>query len=328
MLTYWRNRNLISISLYPLSIIFRGIVLLRKFCYRVGIVKTNYFPIPIIVIGNITVGGCGKTPCVKALYYLLVANGWRPAVIARGYGGKSESYPVNVDANSDPNEVGDEPLLLAKSGCMPLLVSPHRGKAINEIVTNTDCNIIISDDGLQHYAMYRDIEIALFDKDVGVGNGFMLPAGMLREPISRLKKVDFILFKGGLPATPIANNEKSFAMDIIFDGFYSIVEGSLIDIAKIKAANKIVALAGIANPDSFKKLLETLGIACELKIFSDHYAFTANDIDFAADYILMTEKDAVKCRDFADSRHIFLRIKANFTDSFVDNLLQYINKIR
>jgi tetraacyldisaccharide 4'-kinase len=328
MLTYWRNRNLISISLYPFSMLFRGIVFLRKFCYRAGIIKTHYFPIPIIVIGNITVGGCGKTPCVNALYYLLVANGWRPAVVARGYGGKAKSYPVYVDANSNPSEVGDEPLLLAKSGCTPLLVSADRCLAINEIVTNTDCNIIISDDGLQHYAMYRDIEIALFDKAVGVGNGFMLPAGMLREPLARLAAVDFILFKGGLPAAPMAYNEKLFAMDIIFDGFYSVVDGSLIDIIKIKKANKVVSLAGIANPDSFKGLLENLGIRCELKIFSDHYKFSARDIDLAADYILMTEKDAVKCKDFADSRHLFLRIKADFSASFVDSLLRHINKIR
>ena len=285
--------------------------------------------VPKIVIGNITVGGCGKTPTVLAMYNFLKSHGFKPAVISRGYGGKAEHYPMYVTPESVVTDVGDEPYMLALADVKPLLVAPKRVDSIKEIVANTDCNIIISDDGLQHYAMQRDIEIALFDAKVGVGNGFMLPAGMLREPLTRLRSVDFILFKGGAKGRPkLPCLQKSHDLLISPHGFHRVSDFSTpVQIQEIQSAKKLVALAGIANPESFFTLLQSLGIKCETISFPDHKQFVLQDIDLDADFVLMTEKDAVKCQGFADARHVYLAINADFTADFQLKLLRKIEEI-
>lgn len=325
---FWYNKNLIAFLLYPFSLIFTLIVSIRKFCYNVGLCKTYFSPIPVIVVGNITVGGCGKTPCVEALYKFLKSEGFKPAIVSRGYGGKANHYPLRVTAETDATVCGDEPLLLAKSDCKPLLISPKRVLALQELVRSGECDVIISDDGLQHYAMYRDIEIALFDRDVEMGNGFMLPAGLLREPVRRLQKADFILYKGGLPNTAIRYPEESFAMDIKFAGVYGVSDfNQQIDLTSLKQARRVVAVAAIANPESFQKTLKSIGIDCELKSFPDHHNFSFAEIDYAADYIIMTAKDAVKCESFADDRHVFIAIDALFNAEFSSALKHRLQEI-
>lgn len=302
------------------------IVLLRRLLFRLGFKKTYYSPIPVIVVGNITVGGCGKTPCVRALYHLLLSKGFKPAIISRGYGGTAASYPLYVTPTSNVSETGDEPLMLAKSGCRPFVVSPMRVAAIRKLVADENCDIIISDDGMQHYAMYRDIECALFDAKQRVGNGFMLPAGPLREPVSRLRAVDYVLFKGALPNN-LRYPDKSYAMQIRPEGFFRVNDFS-VAVEPQQLSGKVVALAAIARPESFKQQLLDLGLDCELISFPDHHRFSAQDIDIKADWVIMTEKDAVKCEAFCDDRHVFLAISLHFEDKFSDSLIKNIqNKL-
>ena len=180
----------------PLGFLFSDAVKFRKFLYRLGVLKTHTLPVPVIVVGNITVGGTGKTPLIIWLARFLKDSGFKPGIISRGYGGQAESWPQWVAANSDAKNVGDEALLIAKQTGCPMAVGPLRVDAANMLLKQADCNVILSDDGLQHYALNRDIEIAVIDGERRFGNGYCLPAGPLREPIERLQSVDFIIVNG------------------------------------------------------------------------------------------------------------------------------------
>lgn len=298
----WYKKPPLSLLLIPFSLVYRLVVSLRRYCYRAQLFKTVYAPVPVIVVGNISVGGSGKTPLVIELARRLELAGYKPGIVSRGYGGKSESYPQHVITQSDPQQVGDEALLLARATQCPMVVDPKRPRAIKALLDANECDVIISDDGLQHYAMDRDIEIAVIDGERRLGNGFCLPAGPLREPKKRLKQVDFVVVKG-------QPRDGEYGMKIIPSKFISVLhfeqEQPLLAFKDLT----VHAVAGIGNPHQFFDALRHLNITVIEHIFPDHHRYQEKDLAFGDDLpIVMTEKDAVKCDDFANKQLWFLAI--------------------
>lgn len=306
----WYQRTNCLFLLWPFSLLYRGIVCIRRWLYRFNIVKKTRVAAPVIIVGNITVGGTGKTPCVIALSALLKQKGYRPGIITRGYRGKNKTWPCLVTAESDPVWVGDEAVLLAQKTGLPVMAGKNRVASATALIQQYQCNIIISDDGLQHYALVRDIEIAVIDGMRRFGNGFCLPAGPLREPISRLKTVDFVVTNGQAQVGECQ-------MNFVIDDIVSLLD----DNTKIDSVfcrdKKVMAIAGIGNPERFFQSLKEKNIIGETKIFPDHYAYQKEDIAaLSGDLIVMTEKDAVKCRVFADPRCYVARGHAVFSSEF------------
>jgi tetraacyldisaccharide 4'-kinase len=301
LVSQWYKPRLtpLTAALAPLALAFRGIVGIRRALYRTGVIGGEQLPVSVIVIGNITVGGTGKTPLVIALAHALAQRGWRPGLISRGYGAANGAVrAVTIDASAD--DVGDEALLLTRSG-FPVWIGNDRPAAARALLgAHPQCDVLLSDDGLQHYALARDVEIVVIDASRGVGNGFALPAGPLREPPSRLSEADAIVVLGGASA---AHGHRTFTMTLAGARFVRVgAEGVTTDAGAFRRPG-VHALAGIGNPQRFFSQLEALGIAATCHAFPDHHRFTAADLAFAgATAILMTEKDAVKCRTIADER--------------------------
>jgi tetraacyldisaccharide 4'-kinase len=313
----WYRDIIIGTWFMPLGFLFSDIVRFRKFLYRIGVLKTQRLPVPVIVVGNITVGGTGKTPLIIALSQVLKDAGFKVGIISRGYGG--DSLPRLVTVNSDPKHVGDEALLIAKQTGCAMAVAPLRVEAGKLLLEQADCNVILSDDGLQHYALYRDIEIAVIDGELRFGNSYCLPAGPLREPISRLQSVDFIVVNGK------KTEANELEMHITGDSAVNLVTGEHKPLASFVAENKLHALAGIGNPDRFFKLLTANDLTFTAHSFPDHYAFLPRDIDFKTT-VLMTEKDAVKCTQFATQQHWFVPVNATLDAQFTQSLLTLLEK--
>ena len=302
----WYGNSRLKWLLWPFSLIYKIIVITRAKLYQRGILKSVSFHVPIIIVGNITVGGTGKTPFCIALCELLKQHGFKPGLVSRGYGGKATTWPQVVTPSSDPALVGDEPVLLVTRTQCPMVVAPDRVAAVTKLLTDFDCNVVVSDDGLQHYRLARDIEIVLQDSKRGLGNGLCLPAGPLREPVSRLRTVDFVAPKVTIDYQPVG----------------SLLDANNIISPKNTQDLKVCALAGIANPDKFFAGLAALGFTFERKIFSDHHDYQPSDLaSIKADIIIMTEKDAVKCRTFADKRCYELPIVMLLSDEFSHALL-------
>lgn len=280
-----------------------GAKLLSKIYGYVSKARKNYFtshpeavyqvPVPVVVIGNITVGGTGKTPLAIALINDLKQKGYQPALISRGYGGKAGKYPQRVYPESDPRHVGDEPVLIAGKTGVPVVVDPQRKRGIQyllEEINNID--VIVSDDGLQHYAMGRDIEILVIDGNRRFGNGMLLPAGPLRESIDRKRSVDFCICNG-----IVAENDE-FQMLLKLENVAALRGGEQKTLREF-ADKKVHAIAGIGNPQRFFSALTQQGMEVISHAFADHHQFKENDCRFSDDYpVLMTEKDAVKCQQF------------------------------
>lgn len=316
----WYGKSFVSFLLLPFSLIFISLVKLRKFLYQSGFKTIHQLAVPVVVVGNMTVGGTGKTPLIIWLAALLIDSGYRPGIISRGYGGKSESWPRWIDVNSDVNEVGDEAVLLARKTACPMVASPSRVDAARLLLNKTDCDIILSDDGLQHYALGRDIECIVVDGERRFGNGFCIPAGPLREPSSRLENADFIVVNG----RKLADNE--FAMQLLGDKAINLLNGETKDLAEFKQT-RCHAIAAIGNPDRFFKLLETAGLSYQTHRFPDHYAFQHQDIQFNDDKpVLMTEKDAVKCLSFAGSNNWYIPVQAVLEADFANQILHLLRE--
>lgn len=289
---YHKQYTLFLVLLLPLSILFGCIVWLRRFCYRIGFIKSDRAPVPVIVVGNITVGGSGKTPVIIALCQYLRSMGYRPGVISRGYGG-AYTEPTAVLPISDPLFVGDEPVLIARRAQVPVVVAKRRIDAVYALLAKHDCNLILSDDGLQHYALQRDMEIAVVKQ---LGNRFLLPAGPLRESVSRLKTVDIVLYPC-LSGNILVN----------------LADSTLRKPVTELAGQCIHAVAGIADPQGFFAYLEHMGLKVIPHPFPDHYAFKPKDIEFSDELmVVMTEKDVVKCEAFADKRVWYLPVEVVF----------------
>ncbi len=319
----WYKEMYISSALMPLSMFYDDYMRFRLFLYNKGLLKKTKCSVPVIIVGNITVGGTGKTPLILWLARFLREQGYKPGIISRGYGGNTDSWPQWVDEQSNPEQVGDEAVLMAKRADCPIAVGPERVKAAQMILDKTDCDVILSDDGLQHYALDRDIEIAVIDGDRRFGNGYTLPCGPLREPIERLNKVDLIIVNG------VASEENEFSMIIQGDTVVNLAtqEQKLLTEFENSPCH---AVAGIGNPKRFFDLLKQESISIECHAYPDHHLFNVDDITFDDDKpILMTEKDAVKCLGFASDKHWYLPVKAFPQQQFIDKLLTLIKeKIR
>lgn len=325
---HWYNKNIISYLLLPFSFCYRLIISIRRFFYQCGIFKVHSFPVPIIVVGNITVGGTGKTPLVIAIAQMLKQQGWQPGIVSRGYGGQASEYPQWVTDKSSPQQVGDESVLIALKTQCPVVVDPKRVRAIQALLANTACNIVISDDGLQHYAMGRNIEIAVIDGTRWLGNGFCLPAGPLREPKSKLDKVNMIVINNGNNETGhISKQAQStcYPMQLEPGPIYNLLNREQI-LSPLHNSTNIYAVAAIGNPQRFFNTLRQLGYAFQEKIFPDHYAYQASNLAFKEPQLLiMTEKDAVKCQTFATEDYWCLPVFAVLTNSFWTELFRCLN---
>ncbi len=270
--------------------------------------------IPVIVVGNITVGGTGKTPVVVGLVEALRQAGFTPGVVSRGFGSRGKSGLVQ--ATDDASTVGDEPLLMVQRTNVPLVVNRQRNQAIATLrAAHPQCNVIISDDGLQHYRMGRAVEIAVLDAQRGLGNGWCLPSGPLRERPQRLQQCDFVLTNG--------ENLHMHGEQLVH-----LCQGNVETLTAWRGKS-VHVVTGIGNPQRFVQQLAAAGLHTRLHAYPDHYAFTAADLQFDDDLpIIMTEKDAVKCRTFAPATAWYLPITAVFTEDFITALLKRLQGLQ
>jgi tetraacyldisaccharide 4'-kinase len=303
-----------QILLMPVTWLFRLLVWLRRSAYQAGWVSVQRLPVPVMVVGNISAGGTGKTPLVVWLCNFLVDHGYQPGVVSRGYGGSGLVQEVTQD--SEPGDVGDEPVLIARRGRCPIFVGRDRVAAARALLeAYPKCDFILSDDGLQHYRMARDFEIAVVDGAKGFGNGFMLLAGPLREPRSRLSQVDAVVLNG---KSSVNIPGQTFSMNLEGNIFHNILDPDARVTANQFHGRRIHAVAGIGNPRRFFRHLKTLDLHFSEHAFPDHHAYKARDLQFSdADVVLMTEKDAIKCEPFAQEDWWYLSV-----DAKVDNALQ------
>lgn len=300
----WYGSHPLSTVLLPLSGLFRLAVSARRFAYKAGMLRSHKLPVPVIVVGNITVGGTGKTPLVIWLVEALRAAGHHPGVVSRGYGGDARIWPRIVDADSDPGAVGDEPVLIARRTACPVAVAPQRVMAARTLIADYGCDVVVCDDGLQHYALERDAEIAVIDGERRLGNGRCLPAGPLRETAARLRAVDITVVNGEALSGECRMQLAGTTAQSLRDPH---VRRALAEWRGATAHG----VAGIGNPGRFFAHLRGQGLNIVEHPFPDHHRFRAEDLRFADDLpVIMTEKDAVKCRGFAESHHWYVPVTA------------------
>lgn len=311
----WYEKPRPNPFLIPLEALFRQVVTFRRWSYRNGLKRISRLPVPIIVVGNLTVGGTGKTPLVIWLARFLKENGFRPGIISRGYGASRGRRPVRVAEDSDVHAVGDEPLLIARRTGCPVFVFPQRAEAAKALLGRTDCDIILSDDGLQHYALYRDVEIAVVDGARQFGNGHCLPAGPLREPIERLSSVDLRIYSAEAPPG-------EYFMSLDGGVAVNLQEEQVKKPLRSFGGRAFYAIAGIGNPQRFFSHLRSFGLKFDSREFPDHHQYRVEDLGFAEGLpIVMTEKDAIKCRTFGASNLWYVPVEAMLPTEFGVNLL-------
>src|SRR5512139_120994 len=315
----WYRISPLHLLLLPLSALFYLLSSTRHLFYRLGIFHSIKLPVPVVVVGNITVGGSGKTPLTLWLAQQLIAQGCHPGIVSRGFGG-SGSQPQAVTAASSPDEVGDEPVLMAQRGLCPVWVGRNRPAAALALLhAHPQCDVIISDDGLQHYRLQRDVEIVVVDGVRRFGNGWLLPAGPLREPVSRLRSVDAVVVNGG------SAGRNEYPMQLLGEIFQHLRQPTHTAGAAEFAGQQLHALAGIGHPERFFTHLRQMGLAPRTHAFPDHHRYRAEDLAFGdAAPILMTEKDAVKCRAFAPEQCWALRVDAQVDFSLIQHILKKI----
>ncbi|SDW26452.1 tetraacyldisaccharide 4'-kinase [Thiocapsa roseopersicina] len=312
----WYGRHPLGVILAPLSWLYCLVVQLRRLGYRKGWLASRLLPVPVVVVGNLTVGGTGKTPAVLKLAELLRARGWRPGIITRGYRGRGSITPRRVPPDGEPADFGDEPVLLARrSGC-PVVAGPDRVAAGALALSGGDVDILLADDGLQHYRLARDIEIAVVDGARGLGNGRCLPAGPLREPRGRLTTVDLVLTNGDGAGDAMGGG---YRMRLIPGAAVNLRDPAVSRPIADFIGRPVFAVAAIGNPERFFAMLRGLGLEVEGRVYPDHYPFAPSDLmAWPAGPVLMTEKDAVKCARFASEDHWFLPVEAELDTAFVE----------
>ena len=281
--------------LLPLSGLYWLILGVRKFLYDCGIFKTHKVTVPVVVVGNITAGGTGKTPTVLWLVEQLRARGFTPGIVSRGYGGRKSNAPMRVEGDSAADVVGDEPVLLARRSDCPVVVDANRTRAA-AMLAEDGVDVIIADDGLQHYRLGRDYEICVIDGARGLGNRRLLPAGPLRESPERLTRVDQLLVNGPMQASDHLSVAEQNALEFELVATDACrLNGSLVRPLERFAGSAVHAVAGIGNPPRFFDMLRGQGIQVVEHAFPDHAALTRKDVEFGDDFpVFMTEKDAVK----------------------------------
>ncbi|MEJ2618979.1 MAG: tetraacyldisaccharide 4'-kinase [Candidatus Thiodiazotropha sp.] len=316
----WQRRQPLSYLLLPLSGLFCLLVALRRGLYRWGWLKSHAVACPVIVVGNITVGGTGKTPLVIWLAQKLTEWGFKPGIITRGYGGQSEQWPCEVTADSTPQQVGDEAILLKRHTECPVFAGAERPMVAKKLLSNYPCDVILSDDGLQHYALQRQLEILVIDGKRRFGNGFCLPAGPLRETEKRIKQVDLVIVNDDV-------GEGEYGMSVIGDTACPVAGGRCKPLTEL-LKTEVDAIAGIGNPERFFSMLESSGLSIGRHPFADHHAFSSDDLaPFSQKTVLMTEKDAVKCEKFAQSNHWYVPATASVSADFEHQLKTKVKRL-
>jgi len=309
----WQGRGLLSTLLLPLAGVFALAAALRRALYRLGILRGQQLPVPVVVVGNITVGGSGKTPLTLLLAHEFQQRGRHPGIISRGHGGVAHSRQVReVVADSQAREVGDEPLMLKRRSGLPVFVGHDRVAVARALLaSHPECDLILSDDGLQHYRLARDVEIAVVDTR-GLMNGRMMPAGPLREFRRRLRQVDALVLNGAVEFR--VGGVATFRMDLYGATFYSLADPTRTCAAAALTDLKLAAIAGIGVPTRFFDHLAGLGLNFAAHPFPDHHRFLAGDLSsIRADALLMTEKDAVKCSGLTERPVWVLPVTARVT---------------
>ena len=314
---YYKKSNWIYL-LIPISIFFYFFTSLKKYLYKNGLLKTIKIKVPVLIIGNITLGGTGKTPLALDLIENFLKKGLKPALISRGYGGSANNIS-EVFEFSDVRAVGDEALLIKAKSKIPVFIGKDRANVAKILLKkHPETSIIISDDGLQHHRLARDYEIIVVDSQRQFGNGLIFPAGPLRECISKLKQVDAVVYKGA------NSNTNFYQMKYITKYFKNLLTNKKAIFKDIKD-KKIVAITAIGNPESFFSTLEGYDLEFKKVIFNDHYLFNKNDFIKYADYnIVMTEKDAIKCKKFATKNFWVLPLETKVDERLFQNILKKV----
>ncbi len=308
----WYYGHPALLLLWPLEQLYRQVVKRKRARFISGDSVSYRAPVPVIVVGNITVGGTGKTPLILWLIDYCRAQGLQVGVVSRGYGAKPARLPWTVSASDSAAQAGDEPLLIVQRSGVPLVIAPDRAQAVQQLLAEHSVDIILSDDGLQHYGLARDLELVLIDAARGLGNQRCLPAGPLREPAERLRSVDAVLCNGAEQ-----DDDSGFAMQLQPTELVHVRSGRREPLSYFPAQQKMHAVAGIGNPQRFFKTLEGLDWQPIAHAFADHAEFSAQDLQFADDLpVLMTEKDAVKCRAFAADNCWYLQVAAQPSAAF------------
>ncbi|EMG7109464.1 tetraacyldisaccharide 4'-kinase [Enterobacter cloacae] len=313
----WSGESPLWLLLLPLSWLYGLVSGIIRLLYRLGLKRAWRAPVPVVVVGNLTAGGNGKTPVVIWLVEQLQKRGIRPGVVSRGYGGKAAHYPLLLTPDTTTAEAGDEPVLIYQRTGAPVAVSPVRSDAVQALLAEHDVQIIITDDGLQHYALARDKEIVVIDGVRRFGNGWWLPAGPMRERASRLKSVDVVIVNGGVAQPGEIPMQLQPGMAI------NLLTGERQAVSRLPA---LVAMAGIGHPPRFFATLEQCGARLEKRVpLADHQALVAEQVDAlttSGQTLIMTEKDAVKCRAFAKENWWYLPVDAELSGEQPEHLLQ------
>ncbi|HFT8656787.1 MAG: tetraacyldisaccharide 4'-kinase [Enterobacter cloacae] len=313
----WSGESPLWLLLLPLSWLYGLVSGIIRLLYRLGLKRAWRAPVPVVVVGNLTAGGNGKTPVVIWLVEQLQKRGIRPGVVSRGYGGKAAHYPLLLTPVTTTAEAGDEPVLIYQRTGAPVAVSPVRSDAVQALLAEHDVQIIITDDGLQHYALARDKEIVVIDGVRRFGNGWWLPAGPMRERASRLKSVDAVIVNGGVAQPGEIPMQLQPGMAI------NLLTGERQAVSRLPA---LVAMAGIGHPPRFFATLEQCGARLEKRVpLADHQALVAEQVDAlttSGQTLIMTEKDAVKCRAFAKENWWYLPVDAELSGEQPEHLLQ------
>jgi len=322
----WYSRSKVTWLFWPFNLIFLLIVKLKRFLYQAKLISSNHFSKTVLVVGNISVGGTGKTPFINCMVRLLADEGIKAGIVSRGYLSSIESYPHQITQSDSVEQVGDEAFMQFldlnvkdKLG-IPIVIDPSRSNAANHLIQFNDVDIIISDDGMQHYKMSRDIEVLLFDGKRQFGNQLILPFGPLREPVSRLKTADLVV-QNGSSNTKLTEHKVCFHTKSIVN-LKTKKEVSVENFSQ----QQVIAVAGIGNPTGF---FESLNEVCQIKdkvIFPDHYHFRSEDFEmFGEQIIIMTEKDASKCYEFAQDNWYYLKVEMQFDRNLRAKILELVN---
>ncbi len=316
---HWQTRGPLAVLLLPVAALFAAVAALRRYAYGCDVLSVQHVGAPVIIVGNITAGGTGKTPLVLWLAEFLTVHGKRPGIISRGYGA-TRNDPRAVPVDGAATAYGDEPCLLARRAACPVWVGADRAATARALLAaHPATDVILSDDGLQHYRLARNFEIAVIDGELGLGNGWLLPAGPLRESAARLDAVDAVVVNGDTVASAFPH---ALTMHLEGSEFRNLRKPGLTVSAAHFRNRRVHAVAGIGNPQRFFAHLQRLGVECVAHPFPDHHAFAAADLQFAdADDVVMTEKDAVKCTAFATENHWALVVNAAIDTRLGDMIL-------
>lgn len=318
----WYGQQPVPWLLRRLAVVYAFILTLRRWLYQMGIKRASRLPVPVLVVGNITVGGTGKTPLTAWLATELARRGWRPGIVSRGYGG-SETSTVMLPLDAEPGRYGDEPVWLMRAAKCPVAIGRRRAEAGRLLIDRMQCDVILCDDGLQHWSLARDVEVLVVDGERRFGNELLLPAGPLREPPSRAARVDFVVVNG----RPLASTEVAMTVDAA--RLVAINDLTLAKSIDDFRGRQVHAVAGIGNPERFFRMLEQKGMQVIRHAFPDHHHFRRSDFEFETNLpIVMTEKDAVKCACLGLPDAYMVPIDVDLPISFADQLNRQLRQVQ